>query len=113
LGADSLNKIRTWVDASYGVHDDLKSHTGGLISLAHGVIMGKSSKQKLNTKSSTEAEVVGESDYLPNAIWTKFFLEAKGYQVADNVFAQDNKSAIQLEKNGRMVANHADKNHDT
>jgi hypothetical protein len=58
-------------------------------------------KQKLNTKSSTEAKVVGASDYLPNTIWTKFFLEAQGYQITDSVFAQDNKSAIQLEKNGR------------
>jgi hypothetical protein len=29
LGADSLNKIITWVDASYGAHNYLKSHTGG------------------------------------------------------------------------------------
>jgi hypothetical protein len=38
LGADSFNKIKTWVDA-------------GLISLGDGVIMCKSTKQKLNTKS--------------------------------------------------------------
>jgi hypothetical protein len=101
IGADSLSKIRTWVDASYGVHDDLKSHTGGVISLRRGVVMGKSSKQKLNTKSSTEAEVVGASDYLPNTIWLKHFLEAQGYEVTENVFCQDNKSAILLEQNGR------------
>jgi hypothetical protein len=53
IGADSLNKIMTWVEASYGVHHDLKSHTGGLISLGYGVVMCKSAKQKLNTKSST------------------------------------------------------------
>jgi Reverse transcriptase (RNA-dependent DNA polymerase) len=101
IGADSLSKIRTWVDASYGVHSDLKSHTGGTISLGRGVVMSKSSKQKLNTKSSTEAEVVGASDYLPNTIWLKYFLEAQGYVVTDSIFAQDNKSAILLEKNGR------------
>jgi hypothetical protein len=77
IGADSLSKIRTWVDASYGVHDDLKSHTGGVISLGQGVVMGKSSKQKLNTKSSTEAEVVSANDYLPNTIWLKYFLETQ------------------------------------
>jgi hypothetical protein len=101
IGAGSLSKIRTWVDASYGVHDDLKSHTGGVISLGRGVGMGKSSKQKLNTKSSTEAEVVGASDYLPNTIFLKYFLEAQGYDVTENVFGQDNKSAILLEQNGR------------
>jgi hypothetical protein len=41
--------------------------------------MCKSSKQELNTKRSTEAEVVGASDYLPNTIWAKYFLEAQGH----------------------------------
>lgn len=55
----------------------------------------KSSKQKLNTKSSTEAELVGASVYLPNTIvWMKTFLEAQGYTITDNLFEQDNESAI-------------------
>ena len=61
LGADSLAKSKLWVDAAYAVHDDMKSHTGGATSLGCGVIMCKSTKQKL-------AEVVGSSDYLPNTI---------------------------------------------
>jgi len=101
LGADALTTLRTWVDAAYGVHHDLKSHTGGAMSLGKGVILGKSSKQKLNTKSSTEAEVVGASDYLPNTIWARMFLEAQGYTIVDNVFYQDNQSAMKLEINGR------------
>jgi hypothetical protein len=101
IGADSLHSIKTWVDVSYGVHSDLKSHTGGLISLGHGVVLCKSAKQKLNTKSSTEAEVVGASDYLPNTIWANYFLKAQGNHITENNFAQDNRSAIQLEKNGR------------
>jgi len=35
--------------------------------------MCQSSKQKVNTKSSTEAEVVGSSDYLPSTIWARMF----------------------------------------
>ena len=68
LGADSLAESKSCVDAAYAVHDDMKSHTGGATSLGCGAIMCKSTKQKLNTKSSTEAEVVGLSDYLPNTI---------------------------------------------
>ncbi len=67
--------------------------------------MGKSSKQKLNTKSSTEAELVGASDYLlPHSMWVQMFLEAQGYTMAQNWFEQDNESAIKLETNGRMSA---------
>jgi len=101
IGADCLTVLKTWVDASYGVHPDMKSHTGGVLSLGRGVIMSKSSKQKLNTKSSTEAELVGASDYLPNTIWAKMFLGEQGYEIRENTFYQDNQSAMKLEKNGR------------
>jgi KUP system potassium uptake protein len=63
--------------------------------------MCKSTKQKLNTKSSTEAKVVGSSDYLPNTIWARMFLAEQGYELTENIFYQDNQSAIRLEKNGR------------
>ena len=93
----------TWVDASYAIHSDMKSHTGGVMSLGRGALVTKSRKQKLNTKSSTEAEVVGASDYLPNTIWAKRFLAEQGYEVK-STFAQDNQSAIRLEKNGLRSA---------
>ena len=94
----------TWVDAAYGVHQDMKSHTGGTMLFGQGVVLCKSSKQKLNTKSSTEAELVGASDYLPNTIlWVKMFLSAQGYDVKENEFFQDNQSAMKLEKNGRAL----------
>ena len=101
LGADCLTKLMTWVDAAYGVHHDMKSHTGGVMSLGWGTVMCKSTKQKLNTKSSTEAELVGASDYLPNTIWVKMFFRGQGYEFTENEFGQDNQSAIKLEKNGR------------
>ena len=104
IGADDLGCFRTWVDASYAVHPDMRSHTGGAMSFGRGAIICKSSKQKLNTKSSTEAEFVGASDYLPHPIWVKNFLTAQGYTVRENILEQDNESAIKLERNGRMSA---------
>jgi hypothetical protein len=101
LGADDITVMQTWVDASYAVHSDMKSHTGGTVSFGRGSLMSKSSKQKLNTKSSTKAELVGASDYLPYAIWAKKFLKHQGYTIRENSFHQDNKSTIQFEKNGR------------
>jgi hypothetical protein len=70
----------------------MKSHTGGVVSLGRGVIMSKSSKQKLNTKSSMEAELVGASDYLPSTIWAKMFLKEQGYELRENTFYQDNQA---------------------
>jgi Reverse transcriptase (RNA-dependent DNA polymerase) len=104
LGADDLGRFRTWIDASYAVHPDCRSHTGGAISLGRGAIACKSTKQKLNTKSSTEAETVGASNYLPNTIWLKMFMEAQGYTITSNILEQDNESAIKLAKNGRTSA---------
>ena len=66
--------------------------------------MCRSSKQKLNTKSSAEAELVGASDYLPNILWVTNFLKGQGYDVVENVLEQDNQSAIKLETNGRLSA---------
>eukprot|EP00979_Chaetoceros_neogracilis_P001348 scaffold233_cov198-Chaetoceros_neogracile.AAC.12 len=43
----------------------MRSHTGGaVLSFGRGAIMNKSSKQKINTKSSTESDLVGASDYI-------------------------------------------------
>jgi hypothetical protein len=101
LSANSLHSVRWWVDASYAVHPDMKSHTGGALSLGGGVIYGTSKKQKLNTKSSTESELVGADDVMPQILWTLYFLEAQGFKIVDDVLYQDNKSSILLETNGR------------
>lgn len=98
IGADNLSKMKTWVDAAYAMHCDMKSHTGGVVSFGTGAVMSKSTKQKLNTKSSTEAKLVGASDYLPHAIWAKKFLEEQGYIFTENKFFQDNQSAMKIEK---------------
>ena len=35
---NSLHTVRWWVDASYAVHLDMKSHTGGCMSLGTGAL---------------------------------------------------------------------------
>jgi hypothetical protein len=101
LGADSVEELMSFVDAAFAVHPDMKSHTGGGASFGRGIIMSQSKKQKINTSSSTEAEVVGVSDYLPNTIWLMKFLEAQGYKMKKSILYQDNESAIKLIKNGK------------
>ena len=101
IGADSLNQFATWVDASFAVHPDMRSHTGGVISFGRGGLICKSKRQCINTKSSTEAELVGVSDYLPNTLYVKMFMEAQGYPITTAVLHQDNESAIKMEQNGK------------
>ena len=101
LEAENLQLVKWWVDASFAVHEDMKSHTGGAMSLGKGVIYGTSTRQKINTKSSTEAELVGVNEVLPQVLWTRYFLEEQGYGVIESIVYQDNQSAILLEKNGR------------
>ena len=66
----------------------------------HGAVQSNSRKQKLNTKSSTDAELVGADDMSVMILWTKLFMEAQGYDVKKNILYQDNKSTILLEVNG-------------
>ena len=92
------------IDALFGVHPDFKSHTGAVntgSNLKGGAIQTVSRKQKLNTKSSTEAELVAVDDVIVLVLWTMLFLEAQGYTVDKNIIHQDNKSAILLEVNGK------------
>jgi len=77
LGADDIANMQAWVDVAYAVHKDCKSHTGGVMSWGWRVVLSMCKKQKLNTKSSTESEIVGVSDYLPNVIWGKCFWKLK------------------------------------
>jgi len=67
-------------------------------------VFSTSTKQKVNTKSSTEAELVGASEYLPHIIWVQYFLHAQGIDIKNSMFYQDDESAIQMEKNGRASA---------
>lgn len=101
LEAKDFNLIKWWVDASFAVHQDMRSHTGGAMSFGTGVIYGTSTKQKINTKSSTESELVGVNEVLPQILWTKYFLEEQGYIAEHTIIYQDNQSAMLLENNGR------------
>ena len=101
IGMNGLSYIQTWIDASYAIHRDMRGHTGGVISFGTGAAIHNCSKQKINTQSSTEYEVVGVSDFLPYTMWASYFLNAQGYTLDRNMFYQDNVSygGITINKN--------------
>ena len=68
LQVNGANVLKWWVDASYAAHDCMRGHTGGTMSMVkdgRGSIISIPKKQKLNTKSSTEAELIGADNEMP------------------------------------------------
>jgi hypothetical protein len=108
LRADNLNQIVVYIDASYGIHQDFKSHTGGITTFGNGCgpIHAKSTKQKLMSKSSTEAELIGHSDYAPQGIATRDFMAGQGYEMKPVDIRQDNLSTIALVRKGYPTSEH-------
>ena len=79
---------------------DAQSHSGMSMKMGKGAITSLSRKQKLNTRNSTEAEIVAVDDCMSQVPWTKYFLEDLGHPTEAIMTQQDNSSAIKLKING-------------
>ena len=100
----SLSSKWAYVDVSFGLYEDGKSVTEVAISLGGASIYIKSGKQKIVTRSSTEAELVGISDALSQILWTREFLLALGLTLGPATVYQDKKSTILLANKGRSIS---------
>ena len=67
---------------------DMKGHTGGVTSFGLGVTHSKCTTQKMNSKSSTETEIVAASDYLGHTVWLAGFMKDQGYPIARKIFTK-------------------------
>ena len=83
IGIEDIGLMRKFVDASYAVHNNMRSHTGGSITFGIEVFCSASEKQKLNAKSSNEAELVRVSEFLPKVLYVDLFLAAQGYPLKE------------------------------
>ena len=98
-------QVRLYVDASYGVHTDGRSHTGSCVVIGDvGSVHCRLTKQQIVTKSSTEAELVGLSDSANEAIHIQDFLSLQCYKLGPIVVYQDNLSCMALLERGRSGA---------
>jgi hypothetical protein len=93
-----------YADASFAIHHDFKSHTGASLTLGKGFFQTKSGRQSIVCKSSTEAELVSQSDSLSPAIWARNFLAAQGIPQQPILLQQDNISAITLTVKGKSTS---------
>jgi hypothetical protein len=75
LGWDGTGHLTWSVDTLFAVHKDTRSHTGAVLSLGQGTLMSMTLKQKINTKSSTEAELVGVDDAMNFVECIQLFVE--------------------------------------
>ena len=101
MSCDNTNSIKWHVDAAFAVHKGMKSQTGATMTLGAGTITSISTKQKVNTHSSTGSELVAHDDVVSKILWSKQFVEPQGFKVEANIIYRDNTSAMKLEENGK------------
>jgi hypothetical protein len=101
-GSDA--KVNVYIDASFAIHSDGKSHTGVVVNYGSGPIYASSKKQHIVTKSSTEAELVGCSDAAGIIeLVSNSLMETKEHSDVP-IIHQDNQSTIKLIQNGRPTS---------
>ena len=108
VGWDAFGTLLWSIDASFAVHNDMRSHTGALLIFGQGAVFSLSNKQKVNSTSFTIAEIVGVDDAMNFVMWVKLYIEQQVVSLPmksiikklgsqPSVLQQDNTSSINLE----------------
>ena len=90
------------VDASYGNHDDSKSHSGCTLHIGRnsGSFLTRSKKQTITADSSTVAEFIAAHLATKEIMWARAMLAELGYpQLNPTILYEDNMSTIAMIKN--------------
>jgi hypothetical protein len=95
--------VTVYVDASFAPHKDRKSHSGVAVFMGKGCITAQSTKQKINTKSSAEAELVALSDKVGLGIHLRNFLRFQEFVTEECAVKinEDNKACLDMVKAGK------------
>jgi len=102
LTMNNLGVLKWYVDGSHNVHWDCRGHGGAVFTMGRGATSSYSRRLKLNTRSSTETELVTADMFMPEMLWTLHFIQAQGYEAECVGLYQDNISSQLLIKNGKM-----------
>jgi hypothetical protein len=65
--------VKWYLVASFVVHEDMKSHTGVVMTLGEGLVQEISMKQRTNTRGSIEADFISFDDKVSKALWKRLF----------------------------------------
>jgi hypothetical protein len=101
LVCTNLDQLTWYIDGSYASHMDINGQSGAVLVTGNCAVLFKSSKQKVNTRSSTETELIDVDDVLPTIQWTKNFMKEQGYNLHTEI-KEDNRSTMLLMKNGKL-----------
>ena len=74
LSAGKSGIIKCYIDVSHEVNPNMRGHTGGGLEMEQGLPISESSKQNINTRSSTKSEIVGVDQLMPSVLCTSIFL---------------------------------------
>ena len=99
--SNSSMKLMIHADASHLVHPDGFGHTGIVITLGNSVVFARSVKQKMQTLSSTESEMIALQEASTYVVWMRYLLKELGYNLnSPTVVTQDNQSATVIAEQG-------------
>jgi hypothetical protein len=99
---DKEKTLEIFTDASFRVHADTAGHSGLIVKLFGSHIYFKSGKQKLITKSSTEAELIALDEAATYSAWiNEFLIEINEPPKGKTIIYQDNMSTMVMAQNGK------------
>jgi hypothetical protein len=80
LTVENLRLLKWYVDGSHNIHWDCKGHGGAMFTMGKGSTLSYSRKIKLNTRSSTETELLVVDMYMTKMLWlwSLNFIQAQG-----------------------------------
>ena len=78
LDEKSMDAILWWIDAAYGIHKYLKGHPSGMMPFVKGAAARKSSKHRINSRSSTKSKIIVVGDHMIGVLWILRFIGGNG-----------------------------------
>ena len=80
LSIEKSGNIKWYVDSAFAMHKDVRIHSCVFMTMGTGGAYFQSSK-KNNTKSSTEAEIVGVNSAMDQEIWILYPCSFRKYKI--------------------------------
>ena len=78
LGSDDSRSFYWYKDGAHTEHPDMQGHKGLVMTFGHGAVLSASWRQKINTMSSTETEIIAISDGMQKNVLILYFTEEQG-----------------------------------